>query len=720
MPVTKYQVSGMHCASCASIIQRKLSKLAGVDSARASYATESVEIDSHHPLDLDTLNVPLTPLGYTLQTDSNSRPHTGHDMSDGPTKVDLWVVLPMAFVTLIIMATETFLPLPDYLQDFFHHLLPLLATYILFVPGLPYLASLLRFARYRVANMDTLIALGTGVAYLYSFIVSAFESVLSPYLDTSHLYWDVTIVVIAFLTLGKYLESNSKRQTGTAIRELLGLQAQTALVVRDGHECIIPLSEVVVGDILIVKPGDKIPVDAVVTAGDSSIDESMLTGESLPIDKHIGDKVVGGTLNQQGALHLRATAVGQHTVLSQIIEMVRSAQSSRAPVERLTDKIASIFVPATLVFALLTLLTWIVLGNPVMGVVSLVGILVIACPCALGLATPTAIIVGVGRAATSGILVKDASSLQSLRQVDYIVLDKTGTLTTGKPTLTHIYPPKSDLSLIASLEHLSQHPLAHAIVAHANTSGVNLHQVSSFKSLAGQGVQGRVKNTMYYAGSPDFVTSLGLSIDQGIINQFATEGATPIILATKSKIIQYLGISDTLKSEARATVDDLHKLGLKVAMLTGDHLTTAQHIGKQVGIDHVIAQVMPGEKADKVKELQAQGYKVAMVGDGVNDAPALASADVGIAMGTGSDVAIESAGLTLLGGSLARLPRAIRLARATFVVIKQNLFWAFAYNVIGIPLAALGLFNPALAGGAMAFSSVSVVANSLRLRRMRV
>lgn len=419
-------------------------------------------------------------------------------------------------------------------------------------------------------------------------------------------------------------------------------------------------------------------------------------------------------------------------MLSQIIKMVETAQGSHAPIERLTDQISAVFVPIVLILSVLAFVVWAALGNPLLGLLSFVGILVIACPCALGLATPTAIIVGVGKAAEKGILVKNAESLEKLRAVNFIVLDKTGTLTKGAPTVTQIkavgsVKESNALQILASLESSSEHPLAVAIVEKAQVDKITLLDVSNFKTITGQGLQGKVNKTLYYAGNLKLIESLGLKVDTDIIESFAGVGATPIMLASTKDILLYLGISDTLKDEAVQAIQDLHKLGIKVAMLTGDHKLTAQYIGKTVGIDRILAEVMPADKAEEVKKLQQEGYKVAMVGDGVNDAPALATADVGIAMGTGTDVAIESAGLTLLGGNLERLPQAIRLARATFRVIKQNLFWAFFYNIVGIPIAAGILYplyglmlNPGIAGAAMAFSSVSVVANSLRLKASRL
>lgn len=773
MITNKYDVKGMHCASCASIIKRKLTKLEGVESADVNLATETAELKISNNIPLSTLNAEISPLGYELKSNSHemgkvghdmqnmtlsdttnpSSPHFGHDM--GPVTLDAskkaeklaeleklrqktFFVMPIAIIIFALMIwdllSKQFRILPSIPLSMmaFNRLSFILALPIMFWVGQPYIQGVLRFILHRVANMDTLVGIGTLVAFIYSSVLLLFPEINVFLKAPEGLYFDVTIVVIGFITFGKYLEARSKLKTGEAIEKLLGLQAKTALVIRNGVEVEIPLSEVVVGDVVIVKPGVKIPVDGEIIKGDSSIDESMLTGEPLPVDKTVGDKVIGGTINKQGILHFRATVVGEHTVLSQIIKMVETAQGSHAPIERLTDQISAVFVPIILILSVLVFIGWALLGNPLLGLLSFVGILVIACPCALGLATPTAIIVGVGKAAENGILVKNAESLEKLRAVDYIVLDKTGTLTKGHPSVTHLksigtVPENEALGILASLEANSEHPLATAIVERAKTDYLNLLTVTDFKSIPGQGLQGKINKNLYFAGNLKFIESLGLKIDHDIIESFADEGATPIILATKQDIIMYLGISDTLKDESSQVIKDLHKLGIKVAMLTGDHQLTASHIGKSVGIDKVIAEVMPRDKANQIKKLQSEGYKVAMVGDGVNDAPALATADMGIAMGTGTDVAIESAGLTLLGGNLERLPQAIRLSRLTFRVIKQNLFWAFAYNIIGIPIAAGILYplygimlNPAIAGAAMAFSSVSVVTNSLRLKAARV
>ncbi|MBP9702904.1 copper-translocating P-type ATPase [Candidatus Woesebacteria bacterium] len=767
----------MHCASCASIIKKKLSKVDGVTSADVSYATEKASLSTSDNIALETLNAQISPLGYQLsekKIDASNPPmgqpghdmskmdhslHAGHDMGpvgSDPTKKEIklkeleqlkqktYFAMPIAVLVFFLMVWDllstqlSLIPSLPLSMTAFNRASFIFATPMLFWIGQPYLQGFLRFLKYRAANMDTLVGIGTLVAYLYSSILLLFPEIGLLIQAPEGLYFDVTIVVIGFITLGKYLEANSKLKTGEAIEKLLGLQAKTALVLRGGKEVEISVSEVVLGDIVIIKPGVKIPVDGEIIKGDSSIDESMLTGEPLPVDKMVGDKVIGGTLNKQGMFQFRATVVGEGTMLSQIIKMVENAQGSHAPIEKLTDKISAVFVPIVLVLSVVVFITWTILGNPLLGLLSFVGILVIACPCALGLATPTAIIVGVGKAAGLGILVKNAESLEKLRNVNYIVLDKTGTLTKGEPSVTNLksvgtMSERDALQVLASLESSSEHPLAKAIVDKAKADKLSLMPVTDFKSIPGQGLQGKVnlpkqaRKVLYYAGNRLLMESLGLKIDREIIESFAEVGATPIVLATSKEIILYLGISDTLKDESAQAIKDLHKLGIKVAMLTGDHKLTAQHIGKTVGIDKIIAEVMPGDKASEVKKLQTEGYKVAMVGDGVNDAPALATAEVGIAMGTGTDVAIESAGLTLLGGNLERLAQAIKLSRLTFRVIKQNLFWAFAYNIIGIPIAAGALYplygillNPGIAGAAMAFSSVSVVVNSLRLKASRI
>jgi Cu2+-exporting ATPase/Cu+-exporting ATPase len=626
------------------------------------------------------------------------------------------------------------------LKEFFHHLLPIFATYILFVVGKPYLLGFYRFLRYGKANMDTLIGIGTVAAFLYSFAVSAFEDILRPFINVEYQYYDVTIVVITFIALGKYLEARSKIKTGDAIEKLLNLQAKTALVIRDGKEVEISINDVKHGDLIIVKPGTKIPVDGVITEGGSFIDESMVTGEPMPVQKKVGDSIVSGTINTSGSFTFKATKVGSETLLAQIIKMVEDAQGSKAPIQALADKISSIFVPIVLVIAFLTLGAWLIVGSQYLGLsqalsfglVSFVGILVIACPCALGLATPTAIIVGVGKGAKEGILIKDAATLEKLHKVNTVVMDKTGTITKGRPTLVDIQNLSSLkdaelVSILASLEKKSEHPIAHAIVSYAQDKNISVANVSNFEGIQGKGLKGIINGTEYFVGNAKLVSDLDIYFDITKLDVFTFQGKTPVILATKEKVLGFVMVADEIKAESVEAVKNLHALGIKVVMLTGDDEKTAKYIGSLVGIDDVVAHVLPQDKLEKIKELQSQGRVVAMAGDGVNDAPALAQADVGIAMGTGTDVAIESAGITLLGGDISKLVKAIKLSKITMRGIKQNLFWAFIYNVVGIPLATGAfypifgwLLNPVFAGFAMAMSSVSVVSNSLRIKAKKL
>lgn len=767
MHTDTYRVKGMHCASCAVNIERTFKKTEGVHSAHVNYGTETAKVsfdeskvDPHH------LSKKIEPLGYSLDVPSvdtltslsagemgmSPNEHAAHlglnqtkreklaEVAQMRTKV--LSAIPIAMFAAFVMgwdilAEYALVPAMSYtLKEFFHHLLPILATYILFVVGTPYLLGFYRFLRYGKANMDTLIGIGTVAAFLYSFAVSAFEENLRPFINVDYQYYDVTIVVITFIALGKYLEARSKIKTGDAIEKLLNLQAKTAYIIRDGKEVEVSINDVKHGDLIVVKPGAKIPVDGVVTEGESYVDESMVTGEPMPEQKKSGDSVVSGTLNTSGSFTFKATKVGSETLLAQIIRMVEDAQGSRAPIQALADKISAVFVPIVLVLAFLSLGAWLIIGSQYLGfsqalsygLVSFVGVLVIACPCALGLATPTAIIVGVGKGAKEGILIKDAATLEKLHKVNTVIVDKTGTITKGKPTLVDVQNLsnlKDDelVSIIASLEKKSEHPIAYAIVSYAEGKGIQMSEVSAFTSIQGKGLKGSVEGTEYFVGNTKLVGDLGLSFDSSILDVFTSQGKTPVILTTKEKVLGFVMVADEIKAESKQAVVDLHRLGISVVMLTGDDGKTAKYIASQVGIDTVVAHVLPQDKLQKIKELQAQGKIVAMAGDGVNDAPALAQADVGIAMGTGTDVAIESAGITLLGGDISKLVKAVRLSKITMRGIKQNLFWAFVYNIVGIPLAA-GVFypifgwllSPVFAGFAMAMSSVSVVMNSLRIK----
>jgi len=751
-----YKVKGMHCASCASIIERTVKKIDGVSDVSVNNGTEKAKISYDERLaSHDVFNKKLEPLGYVLEMEMSDmhKEHTGINQSKqeklkevSEMRSSVFFALPLAGIGILIMAWEIFgkysiVPaMPETIYEFFHHLLPIFATFIFATIGKPYVVGVYRFFRYGKANMDTLIGLGTSVAFLYSFIISAFDKILAPYVNVEYTYYDVTIVVITFIALGKYLEAKSKIKTGDAIEKLLGLQAKTALVVRNAKEIEIAIDQVVLGDIVIVKPGQKIPVDGVVVSGSSFVDESMLTGEPIPVEKSLNAQIVAGTINTSGTFNFKATKIGSETLLSHIIKMVEEAQGSKAPIQALADKISSIFVPVVLVLATLTFGAWLYFDIPVFGfaqalgfaLTSFVGILVIACPCALGLATPTAIIVGVGKGAQNGILIKDAATLETLHKAGVIVVDKTGTITNGKPELSKI-ENKSDktndeiLSILATLESRSEHPIAHAIVTYAKEKNIVLKNIEQFENIRGKGLQGIVANQKYFAGNTKILVDFNISFDAKHIDEETRQGKTPVILTDTKNVLAIVYVADQVKDEARETVASLHKLGKKVIMLTGDNKNTGEYIGGLVGIDEVIAEVMPEDKLRIVKELQSKGNVVAMAGDGVNDAPALAQADVGIAMGTGTDVAIDSAGITLLGGDIAKLTKAVKLSKMTMLGIKQNLFWAFIYNVVGIPLAG-GLFYPILgwllspvfAGFAMAMSSVSVVSNSLRIKAKKL
>ena len=758
-----YKVKGMHCASCASIIEKTFKKTDGVLLAEANYGTESVKVSfDESKTNPQALSEKIEKLGYSLELSTAESMGMSHDEHAGHLGLNqskkeklaeianqkslIISVIPLAIFAIFVMTWDI---LAQYgivsqmsyvIKELFDHLLPIFATYTLFVVGKPYLLGFYRFLRYGKANMDTLIGIGTVAAFLYSFAVTAFHDVLKPFINVDHNYYDVTIVVITFIALGKYLESRSKIKTGDAIEKLLNLQAKTALVVRDGREMEININEVVHGDLVIVKPGAKIPVDGTVTEGESFIDESMVTGEPMPVHKKSGDSVVSGTINTTGAFTFKATKVGSETLLAQIIKMVGEAQGSRAPIQSLADKISSIFVPIVLIIAFLSLGLWLILGSSTLGfsqafsygIVSFVGVLVIACPCALGLATPTAIIVGVGKGAKEGILIKDAATLEKLHKVTTVVVDKTGTITKGKPTLTDIenlsnLKDEDLISILAALENKSEHPIAHAIINYAKEKNIKFTDVIDFEGIQGKGLKGLINGIEYFVGNTKLVTDLGITFDVSKLNNFTQQGKTPVIITTKEKVLGFVMVADEVKTESIEAIKNLHALGIKVVMLTGDDEKAAKYIASLVGIDEVIAHVLPEGKLSKIKELQSEGCIVAMTGDGVNDAPALAQADVGIAMGTGTDVAIESAGITLLGGDISKLVKAIRLSKITMRGIKQNLFFAFGYNIIGIPLAA-GLFfpifgwllNPIFAGLAMSMSSVSVVSNSLRVKGMKL
>ncbi len=779
-------IKGMSCAGCAVSIEKAISKLEGVSSINVNFATEKAAIEyDPEKISISLMNDAIKKFGYEIseepvaaffkntdvklknsecsvltqdQMAKNGKLPVSSDCKKQDVssknrqtkaeglklnKIKVMIVFPVALIVFILMmweiAASSYSGIPRFLipHELYSIILFILSTIVLFWIGLPFLKGLLNFIRFRAANMDTLVGIGTLSAYLYSTFILFFPGLRESLGLPAANYFDVTIVVIGFVFLGKYLETNSKIKTGEAIEKLINLQAKTATVLRDETELEIPVEEVGLNDIVIVKPGGKIPVDGTVIDGNSSVDESMITGESIPVDKKAGSAVIGGTINKQGVIKFKTARIGSDTMLSQIIKMVEEAQGSKAPIQRFADKIAGVFVPIVMGIAFAALAIWLIAGTRSLqfneafrfGLLSFVGVLVIACPCALGLATPTAIIVGVGKGAQYGILIKNAESLEKLHRINTIIIDKTGTITRGEPSVTDIILNDGSgneiniLKMLASLEKSSEHPLAQAIIRRANAMGTGFLKVKNFINLEGMGVKGEIEGKVYFAGSPGLMSSLKINYDDDLVSGITKQGKTPVLFADSEKIIAAASIADTVKDSSRQAVKELHKLGIKVIMITGDNRNTAEYISGIVGIDQTYSEVLPGDKAIKIRELQKKGLNVAMAGDGINDAPALVQADVGIAMGTGTDVAIESADITLLAGDIMKIPQAIKLSKRTMRTIRQNLFWAFIYNIVGIPVAA-GLFypfwgiflNPVFAGLAMAFSSVSVVINSLRLR----
>jgi len=717
-------VFGMTCAACSNRIEKVLNKQAGVKLANVNLATESASVEYNPGLiDEEGLIGKIRNLGYDAKPKAEAeekQTHKEKELQHKKTKLIISAVLSLPL--LLTMFVHLFgMSIPDiFMNPWFQFVL---ATPIQFIIGWQFYDGAYKNLRNGGANMDVLVALGTSAAYFYS-LYEAIKTIGNPGYEP-HLYFETSAVLITLILFGKYLEARAKSQTTNALSELLNLQAKEARVIRDGKEVMIQAQEVVVGDHLIVKPGEKIPVDGIVVKGRTSVDESMLTGESIPIEKDAGANVIGSTINKNGSIEMEASKVGKDTALASIIKVVEEAQGSKAPIQRLADVISGYFVPIVIGIAILTFLVWITLVQPGQfepALVAAIAVLVIACPCALGLATPTSIMVGTGRAAESGILFKGGEHLERTHQLDAVVLDKTGTITKGKPEVTDFTGDAETLQLLASAEKGSEHPLAEAIVAYATENDIDFSEVDEFSAIPGHGIEAVISGKDVLVGNRKLMNDHEINIQEHEeqLIELETNGKTAMLIAVDGEYRGTVAVADTIKETAPEAIQQLKDLGIEVIMLTGDNERTAQAIAKQVGIDEVIAQVLPEEKADKVKEIQLQGKKVAMVGDGVNDAPALVTADIGIAIGTGTEVAIEAADVTILGGELLLIPKAIRISHATIRNIRQNLFWAFGYNTAGIPIAAAGLLAPWIAGAAMALSSVSVVTNSLRLKRVRI
>ena len=764
-------IGGMTCASCVSHVGGALKEVPGVLQAQVNLATEQATVEYLSGIaTLDDLREFVTDAGYTIDSVVDDERDEEADLDRLAHSKEIRVLArKVAFAGAVgaLIMVVMYIPLETLRLSSFQLNLILwtLATPVQFWIGATFYKGAWAGLKHRTTNMNTLVAVGTSVAYGYSTVLTFAESYFadahlvhahSVFSHSTGTYFDASAIVISLVLLGRLLEARAKGQTSEAIRRLIGLRPKTARVVRDDDEVDIPISEVVPDDVLVVRPGEKIAVDGEVVQGISAVDESMLTGESLPVDKTAGSLVYGATINKTGSFRFRATKVGKDTVLSQIIRMVQDAQGSQAPIQRLVDKVASRFVPAVILVAITTFIAWIVWAPipPVLpiAILNLVAVLVIACPCALGLATPTAIMVGMGTGARRGILIRNAEALERAYKINTVVLDKTGTLTLGKPMVTDVVTSgvaeEELLRVAASAERGSEHPLGEAVVEAAKQKGLALEEVSQFNALPGHGVEAQVNGFTVTLGNLALMQERGFSLNglEARAQELSQEGKTPMFIAMDSGVSGIIAVADILRPEAKEAVEAMHQLGLQVVMLTGDNRRTAEAIANQVGIDRVLAEVLPSQKVDQIRVLQEEGKFVAMVGDGINDAPALTRADVGIAIGTGTDIAIASSDVTLMRGDIRGIPEAIALSKSTMRTIKQNLLWAFGYNTILIPVAAgvlfvvffkvlqtpvpegplryilgdYGFLNPVMAAGAMALSSVSVVTNSLRLRRLKL
>ncbi|HEY8490166.1 MAG TPA: heavy metal translocating P-type ATPase [Dehalococcoidia bacterium] len=751
------QVGGMTCASCVNRVERALRKVPGVLTASVNLATERATVE-YVPAEVTPEDLVRAVVAAGYQAAPAREAEEAADREAAAREREQWTLLrktafagAVAALLMLGMQWER-LPLLSGLEmQTVQILFFLLATPVQFWAGGQFHRIALRNARHRTADMNTLVSLGTSAAYVYSAAVTFFPGLVERAGVMPETYFEASSAIIAFILLGRYLEARAKGRTSAAIRRLMGLRAKTARVVRDGREVDVPVEDVIPGDVVLVRPGEKIPVDGVVVDGRSAVDESMLTGESLPVEKGPGDEVFGATLNKTGSFRFRATRVGKDSALAQIIRLVEEAQGSKAPIQRLADMVVAYFVPAVMAVAALTFLVWLAVGpEPALtfALLNAVAVLIIACPCAMGLATPAAIMVGTGKGAEHGVLIRGGEALELAHKIDTVVLDKTGTVTEGRPRVTDVLPadgvPADELlRLAAAAERGSEHPLGEAVVEAAKARGLDLPDATEFQAVPGHGIRATVDGRAVLLGNLKLLQDHGLSPDglAGTVEALAGDGKTPVLVAVDGRPAGVLAVADTVKPGAREAVAHLRRLGLQVVMLTGDNRRTAEAIAREVGVDRVVAEVLPEGKVAEVQRLQAEGRVVAMVGDGINDAPALAQADLGIAIGTGTDVAMEASDITLIRGDLAGVAAAIALSQRTMRTIKENLFWAFAYNVALIPVAAgvlypvfsrtgvpgvlepvlgeYGFLNPVLAAAAMALSSVSVMLNSLRLRGFR-
>lgn len=737
------KVQGMTCSACANRIERVVGKLDGVNSATVNFASEKLAISlDEEKTKLSSVKSAVEKAGYSIvedsKTEDNQQSSRKEKLTENQKMLYRFIISTILTIPLLIITMGHMLgmPLPDFMSPkhnaFNFTFIQILLSLPVMIVGYSFykigLKNLFKFS----PNMDSLIAISTLAAFIYGlFALYKIQQGFHEY--SMHLYFESISVILTLITLGKYLESLSKGKTSEAIKKLMGLAPKTAVVYRDNQEMTVNIEDVVVGDIVIVKPGEKLPVDGEVIEGRTAIDESMLTGESIPVEKIVGSKVIGASINKTGFIKYRATKVGEDTALSQIVKLVEEAQGSKAPIAKLADVISFYFVPTVILLSIISSIGWMIAGEePIFALSIFIAVLVIACPCALGLATPTAIMVGTGKGAENGVLIKSGEALETSHRIDTIIFDKTGTITEGKPRVTDIIvngiSENELLSIAASAEKGSEHPLGEAIVKHALEKAIDLKEIEEFDAIVGHGIKVKIDGRNVLLGNQKLMieNQINISDFSGKSDALAESGKTPMFIAIDNDFKGIIAVADTVKENSKKAIEALHKMGLKVAMITGDNKKTANAIAKQVGIDIALSEVLPADKANEVKKFQGENRKVAMVGDGINDAPALAQADVGIAIGSGTDVAIESADIVLMRSDLLDVVTAIKLSKATIKNIKQNLFWAFAYNVLGIPVAmgVLHIFggpllNPMIAAAAMSFSSVSVVLNALRLRKFK-
>ena len=746
MENTTFKLRGMSCASCAKTIETAIRSVPGVTQSNVNFAAEQASVTYNaSQTNIATIQQAVDAAGYFAQpisadvlapTDDADRREQRRESRQLLRKIWFGAIVSIILV-MGSFSAMTGLPIafiPMWLHDPWLQLA--LTTPVLVWAGSTFFINAWKAVKRHTATMDTLVAIGTGSAYAYSLFPTVFPRWFTTQGIAPDVYYEAVVVIITLILLGRLLENNAKGQTSEAIRKLIGLQSKTARVMRDGRETDIPIADVMLNDIILVRPGEKIPVDGKIVEGHSTIDEAMVTGESLPVKKQVGDEVIGATINKTGSFKFQATRIGKDTFLAQIVKLVQQAQGSKAPIQRLADQVTGWFVPVVIAIAIATFVLWYnLMGNPTLALITTVGVLIVACPCALGLATPTSIMVGTGKGAEHGILIKDAASLEQAHKLQTIVLDKTGTITEGKPTVTDFVtlsgadrPDLKLLSLVAAVERSSEHPLAEAAVQYAQIQGATPIDCRDFVAIAGSGVQGIVSNQLVQIGTQRWMNELGIATNalQPQREQLENAGKTVVWLAVDGRTMAIMAIADAVKLSSVNAIRSLQKLGLEVVMLTGDNHRTADVIAREVGIQRVMAEVRPDQKVAQIQAIQAEGKRVAMVGDGINDAPALAQADVGFAIGTGTDVAIAASDITLISGDLNGIVTAIQLSHATMRNIQQNLFFAFIYNVLGIPIAAGILYpifgwllNPMIAGAAMALSSVSVVTNALRLKNFK-